>query len=117
MLSWHSQDAVGGVTIGKGLEILRWLSRTGGQRGWVERFVAPYTRMKNGQAVALGVDLDSLWMQLGVRIGWSSVQFDDTRNCSCIRRGHQGRNSAGGGAAEALPRPSKPLRYLAGRGP
>jgi len=67
-----------------------------------------YTRMKDKP---VGVDLDSLWMQLGVRSDGASVHFDDTATLSAIRRAI----TAGESAAARHSPPSKPFTVFAGR--
>src|SRR6266850_252510 len=67
-----------------------------------------YTRMKDK---LVGVDLDGLWMQLGVRSDGASVHFDDTATLSAIRRAITAGESAGARHAS----PSKPFTVFAGR--
>src|SRR5260370_4933715 len=67
-----------------------------------------YTRMKDKP---VGVDLDSLWMQLGVRSDGASVHFDDTATLSAIRRAITAGESAGARHAS----PYKPFTVFAGQ--
>ncbi len=67
-----------------------------------------YTRMKDKP---VGVDLDSLWMQLGVRSDGASVHFDDSATLSAIRRAI----TAGESSAARHASPSMPFTVFAGR--
>jgi hypothetical protein len=67
-----------------------------------------YTKMKDKP---VSVDLDSLWMQLGVRSDGASVHFDDSATLSAIRRAI----TAGESAAALHSPPSRPFTVFAGR--
>src|SRR6266851_9410060 len=67
-----------------------------------------YTRMKD---MPVGVDLDSLWTQLGIQSDGASVRFDDSATLAAIRRAITTRESA----AEEDPSSSNPLAVFAGR--
>src|SRR5882724_3695408 len=82
--------------------------RTGDRAVGVNVLQPLYTRMKDKP---VGVDLDSLWMQLGVRSDGASVHFDDTATLSAIRRAITAGESAGARHAS----PSKPFTVFAGR--
>ena len=59
----------------------------------------------------VGVDLDSLWTQLGVQSDGASVRFNDSATLAAIRRAIE----AGESAAPEHPLSSKPLAVFAGR--
>jgi hypothetical protein len=59
----------------------------------------------------VGVDLDSLWTQLGIKSDGTSVRFDDSATLAAIRRAITTRESA----AEEDPTSSKSLAVFAGR--
>jgi hypothetical protein len=82
--------------------------RTGDSAVGVSVLQPLYTKMK-GKPVR--VDLDSLWMQLGVRSDGASVYFDDSATLSAIRRAITAGES---GAARHSP-PSKPFTVFAGQ--
>jgi len=82
--------------------------RTGDSAVGVSVLQPLYTKMK-GKPVR--VDLDSLWMQLGVRSDGASVYFDDSATLSAIRRAIKAGES---GAARHSP-PSKPFTVFAGQ--
>src|SRR5882672_1857788 len=82
--------------------------RTGDRAVGVNVLQPLYARMKDKP---VGVDLDSLWMQLGVRSDGASVHFDDTATLSAIRRAITAGESAGARHAS----PSKPFTVFAGR--
>jgi len=73
--------------------------RTGDRAVGVNVLQPLYTRMKDKP---VGVDLDSLWMQLGVRSDGASVHFDDTAHTVCHPSSHHGRRIRGGAAFPAF---------------
>ncbi len=82
--------------------------RTGDRAVGVSVLQPLYTKMKDKP---VRVDLDSLWMQLGVRSDGASVHFDDSATLSAIRRAITTGES---GAARHSP-PSKPFTVFAGQ--
>jgi hypothetical protein len=82
--------------------------RTGDSAVGVSVLQPLYTKMKDKP---VRVDLDSLWMQLGVRSDGASVHFDDSATLSAIRRAITAGES---GAARHSP-PSKPFTVFAGQ--
>jgi hypothetical protein len=82
--------------------------RTGDSAVGVSVLQPLYTKMKDKP---VRVDLDSLWMQLGVRPDGASIYFDDSATLSAIRRAITAGES---GAARHSP-PSKPFAVFAGQ--
>jgi hypothetical protein len=89
---WNLQDAL----------------KTGDRAVGVSVLQPLYTRMKD---MPVGVDLDSLWTQLGVQSDGASVRFNDSATLAAIRRAIE----AGESAAPEHPLSSKPLAVFAGR--
>jgi hypothetical protein len=81
--------------------------RTGDRAVGVSVLQPLYTKMKDKP---VSVDLDSLWMQLGVRSDGASVHFDDSATLSAIRRAI----TAGESAAARHSPPPKPFTVFAG---
>src|SRR6201984_490656 len=82
--------------------------RTGDRAVGVSVLQPLYTKMKDRP---VRVDLDSLWMQLGVRSDGASVHFEDSATLSAVRRAITAGES---GAARHSP-PSKPFAVFAGQ--
>jgi hypothetical protein len=82
--------------------------RTGDRAVGVSVLQPLYKKMKDKP---VSVDLDSLWMQLGVRSDGACVHFDDSATLSAIRRA----TTAGESAAARHSPPSKPFTVFAGR--
>jgi len=89
---WNLQDAL----------------RTGDRAVGVSVLQPLYTRMKD---MPVGVDLDSLWTQLGVQSEGASVRFNASATRAAIRRAIE----AGESAAPEHSLSSKPLAVFAGR--
>lgn len=82
--------------------------RTGDHTVGVSVLQPLYTRMKD---MPVGVDLDSLWTQLGVQSSGASVRFNDSATLAAIRRAIE----AGESTALEHSLSSKPLAVFAGR--
>jgi hypothetical protein len=68
-----------------------------------------YNKMKDKP---VGVDLDALWLQLGVQSSGASVRFDDSAKLAAIRRAITSAESASSEERSLLP---KPAAVFAGR--
>ena len=82
--------------------------RTGDRAVGVSVLQPLYTKMKDKP---VSVDLDSLWMQLGVPSDGASVHFDDSATLSAIRQAI----TAGESSAARHASPSMPFTVFAGR--